>query len=301
MEFKKLGIVTLVALSSMRCLSAEDHHAETKSFTTTPIKENIMMLSGKGGNIGLLTGAQGILLIDDDYKDMTPALIKVLQPFGGVGKLKYIINTHWHGDHTQGNLELGQHATIVAHDNVRARLLNAQEIKLFNMKSEPYPEIALPSVTYKTQMHLHMNNEDVELVHFSNGHTDGDSVVFFKNVNVIHTGDHFFNGFFPFVDVEHGGDVLGMAENITQLITMINDDTVIMPGHGPIGNKTDLIAFRDMLVGTAAEVQKMIDKGATISLAKKKGVSKKWAEWTDGFLTNEVWTGIVYQSLLKNK
>jgi glyoxylase-like metal-dependent hydrolase (beta-lactamase superfamily II) len=146
-------------------------------------------------------------------------------------------------------------------------------------------------------MALHINDEEVELVHFAGGHTDGDSVVFFKSANVVHTGDHFFNGFFPFVDVDSGGNVLVMAENVKSLLAMIDDDTKIIPGHGPLANKADLMAFQQMLEGTAAEVKVMKDKGFNLEKAQKQGLTDKWQSWTDGFLTTDVWISIVYSSL----
>jgi cyclase len=273
------------------------HHADSPTFSITPVTGNLSMLQGRGGNLALLTGQQGLLLVDNDYQDMSAALESALAGYGGTDKLTYIINTHWHGDHTGGNLALGQYANIVAHDNVRKRLLSAQEVKLFKMKSDPYPEIAVPSITYEKAMSLHINGEEVELVHFAGGHTDGDSVVFFKSANVIHTGDHFFNGFFPFVDVDSGGNVLVMAENIKVLLGMIDDDTKIIPGHGPLANKADLMAFVKMLEGTAAEVKAMRDKGLSVDEIQQQGLSDNWQSWTDGFLTTDVWVGIVYSSL----
>ena len=273
------------------------HHADSPKFSQQQVSNNLLMLQGKGGNLALLTGEQGLLLVDNDYQDMSPALQKVLADHGGAGKLTYIINTHWHGDHTGGNLALGKYANIVAHDNVRARLLSAQEVKLFKMKSDPYPEIALPSITYQKEMSLYINGEDVELVHFAGGHTDGDSIVFFNEANVVHMGDHFFNGFFPFVDVDSGGNVLTMAENIATVLTAIDDDTKIIPGHGPLATKADLVAFQKMLEGTAAEVKVHKDAGLSLEQAQAKGLSDQWNDWTKGFLTTDIWVGIVYSSL----
>jgi glyoxylase-like metal-dependent hydrolase (beta-lactamase superfamily II) len=156
------------------------HHGDSTRFSAISVTGNLTMLQGKGGNLALLTGEQGLVLIDNDYQDMSAGLETTLASYGGAEKLTYIINTHWHGDHTGGNLALGQYATIVAHNNVRERLLSAQEIKLFKMKSDPYPEIAVPSITYEKALALHINGEEVELVHFAGGHTDGDSVVFFQ-------------------------------------------------------------------------------------------------------------------------
>ncbi len=291
------GIVSIYFVLSFSSVFAEKHHSESLSFKTIQVSDNIWMLQGKGGNIAILTGKQGLLMVDDDYKVMSDALKKQIQHYGGLDKLTYIINTHWHGDHTEGNLSLGNHALIVAHDNVRTRLLTTREIKLFKMVSQPYPPKALPNMTYTKSMKLYMNGEEVQIVHYPMGHTDGDSVIFFKQANVVHMGDHHFSGFFPFVDIEHGGNVLNMAKNVKTVLALINDQTKVIPGHGPLSTKTDLKDFYDMLLGTSAEVQKMIDSGMSLKQIQEKGLSKRWDSWADGFLSTEVWISIVYNSL----
>lgn len=291
------SIVVTMVLFLPVTVSAEKHHENSPSFKPTKLTSNIYMLQGKGGNLGLIKGKQGILLIDADYKVMSDALKSELSNHGGVNKLSYLLNTHYHGDHTQGNFALGHHAQIIAHDNVRARLLTKQEIKLFKMVSKPYPKHALPSITYEKRLSLHINNEDIEVVHFPNGHTDGDSVVFFKKSNIVHMGDHFFSGFYPFVDVSHGGNVLNMAKNVKSILSMVNSKTKIIPGHGPLSNKEDLQNFYDMLIGTSAEVKTMMDQGLSLDKIKEKGLSKKWNSWTKGFLPTNVWIDIIHSSL----
>lgn len=303
--FKLLQLITLsvpsfiiLALVLSTGAFAEKHHKNTLSFKTIQVTDNIWMLRGKGGNIAILTGEQGFLMVDDDYKVMSDALKKQIKEYGGVDKLSYIINTHWHGDHTEGNLSLGKHSLIVAHDSVRSRLLTTQEIKLFKMVSKPYPEVALPSMTYTKAMKLYINNEEVEIVHYPGGHTDGDSIVFFKKANVVHMGDHHFSGFFPFVDIEHGGNVLRMAVNVKAVLSIIDDNTKVIPGHGPLSSKSDLQDFYNMLVGTSSEVKNMMLQGMNLEQIKAKGLSKQWQSWTDGFLSSEVWIGIVFNSLI---
>ncbi len=302
MHLKNISLIKVLLTGCLLCLStlvfAEKHHTDVLSYKTIKVTENIWMLQGKGGNIAILTGEQGLLMVDDDYKVMSEALKKQIQHYGGLDKLTYIINTHWHGDHTGGNLSLGSHALIVAHDNVRTRLLNVQEIKLFKMVSQPYPEAALPNVTYSKFMTLYMNGEEIDIVHYPDGHTDGDSVVFFKHANVVHMGDHHFSGFFPFVDIENGGNVLTMAANVKLVLAVIDEQTKVIPGHGPLSNKADLQDFYEMLLGTSAEVQKMIDQGLTLEQMKAKGLSERWQSWTDGFIATDVWIGIVYGSLM---
>ena len=295
---KQLLLVSSLSLAASLSATAvqADEKDKKPSFSKVTVTDNISMLQGKGGNIGILKGDDGLLMIDDDYQDMSKALKKALRKLGGAKKVAYLINTHWHGDHTGGNFMMGDYTTIVAHDNVRARLLTAQEIKLFGMKSDPYPAHALPSITYQSTLNLYINDEEVQLVHFAGGHTDGDSVVFFKKANVVHMGDHFFNGIFPFIDIGTGGSAVRMAENVAKVLTMIDNETKVIPGHGPLANKKDLKAFHAMLVGTTAEVKAMKNKGLTIEQAKKQGLSKAWEKWSS-FINTETWIGIVYQSL----
>jgi len=298
--FKNAMLCTTAALVLLapNIGSADNHHTKSPVFKSTQLTDNIYMLQGKGGNLGLLKGKDGLLLIDADYKVMSGALKTELAKHGGVEKLSYLINTHWHGDHTQGNEALGHHAQIVAHDNVRKRLSTTQEIKLFQMVSKPYPEHALPSLTYATRMSMHINGEELKVVHFPGGHTDGDSVVFFKDSNIVHMGDHFFSGFFPFVDVDHGGNVLTMAKNVKTILGMVNDKTKIIPGHGPLSNKADLQAFHDMLVETSAEVKAMKEKGLSLEEIQAQGLSKKWDSWAaKSFFPAKVWIGIIHSSL----
>jgi len=290
--------VAAICLLLTTNIHAGEHHAESPSFKSTQLTDNIIMLQGKGGNLGLLKGKDGVLLIDADYKVMTEALKKELGKFGGVSNLNYLINTHWHGDHTEGNFALGHHAQIIAHDNVRSRLLTTREIKLFNMVSKPYPEHALPIITYTTRLSLHINNENIEVMHFPKSHTDGDSVVFFKNANIVHMGDNFFSGMFPFVDVAHGGNVVNMAKNIQTILGMVDDKTKIIPGHGALSNKADLQAFHNMLVTTTAEVKTMMDKGMSLEKIQAQGLTEEWSAWEKrSFFPAKIWIGIIYNSL----
>ena len=276
MRSKFLSSLTVALSVSVAAMTASaGHHEASPSFKQHAVRGPIQVLQGKGGNIGVLKAADGILLIDNDYPDMNKALKKALKPLGGVESVSFVINTHWHGDHTGGNA------------NVRERLSRPQEVKLFNMKSSAYAEVALPEITYSQTLNLHFGGEELELVHYPSGHTDGDTVVYFKNSNVVHTGDHFFNGFFPFVDVDSGGSVLNMAANVGQILDRIDKDTVIIPGHGPIADKEDLKAFQTMLMM----------EGKDLEAIQEHGLSDIWQSWTKGFLDEKTWISIVYASL----
>jgi cyclase len=294
---KRIAKVGASMLLGLACLSAgaEDHHAlEKNAFKVSQLKEGFHFLQGRGGNILLSEGEDGLLLVDSDYADLSAPLEKTLSKFDR--PLKYILNTHWHGDHTQGNKVLGHQGIIVAHDNVYERLNSRQEVKLFGMVSEPYPKHALPDITYDHRMTMHFNDHKISLLHFPNGHTDGDTVVLFKGANIVHMGDHFFNGFYPFVDVDSGGRVRGVAKNVTKLLAMIGDETLIVPGHGPMASKNDLIAFRDMLLGTASEVEALM-ASKSLEEIQSLGLSAQWDEWEDGFLNEKTWIKIVFDSL----
>jgi cyclase len=295
-HLKKMALaLTLSLVASFPVLAS--HHQHSPEFARTKVTDHIDMLTGKGGNVGVLTGDDGVLLIDDDYHGMTQALRDALQSLGHTGTVAYVVNTHWHGDHTDGNLALGREAQIVAHDNVRIRLLQPQEIKQFNMTSDPYPEEALPEITYSATMTLHINGEIVDIVHYPNGHTDGDSVVFFRNANVVHMGDHFFNGFFPFIDVGTGGNIVSMTQNVGDILARIDKNTRVIPGHGALASKAELQSFHDMLLATTDEVSAMMADGLDLPAIQARGLSAQWQFWAKGFINSEVWIGIIYSSL----
>lgn len=277
---------------------AEEHHSDKKIFSVAEIKPGFHFLQGKGGNILLSDGKDGLLIVDSDYSEMTPALEDTLGKYEG--SLKYVLNTHWHGDHTQGNQVLGHQAEIVAHDNVYTRLSSRQEVKLFNMVSEPYESHALPNITFDQSLTLRFNGETIKALHVPNGHTDGDSIIFFKNANIVHMGDHYFNGMFPFVDVDSNGSVHGVADNIEKMLHKIDEKTVVVPGHGPISNKKELMAFREMLMGTADEIDTMMNNSMTLEAIQEKGLSEQWEAWGNGFLSEKVWISIVHSSLLQD-
>jgi glyoxylase-like metal-dependent hydrolase (beta-lactamase superfamily II) len=285
-----------LAFITMGSLSFADNH-QASSFKVTEIKPSLLLLQGKGGNIALSRGADGLLIIDDDYADMAAALKSEIEKLGGMNKLKFILNTHWHADHTGGNDELGDNVNIIAHDNVRSRLSNRGEVTFFNMVSEAQPKHALPNLTYPDSMRIHFNDQDITLQHYANGHTDGDSVVYFKQANVIHMGDHMFNTMFPFVDIGSGGNAVSFTNNVAQILTTIDDKTIVIPGHGPVTDKQGLSAYLNMLRGTIAEVEAMKKSGLTLEQAQQKGLSQQWQTWNIGFIKQDNWINFIYKSL----
>ncbi|MCB0346416.1 MAG: MBL fold metallo-hydrolase, partial [Bdellovibrionales bacterium] len=257
----------------------------------------LFFLQGKGGNLLASKGQDGLLLIDNDYTEMSEALKKALAGLGGEENVKYVINTHWHSDHTGNNVMLGKRAHIVAHDNVRARLASPQEFKFFGKTTEAMEDVGLPKLTYSKRMKIYFNGHEIELLHFPDSHTDGDTAVFFRDANLVHTGDLFFNGTFPFVDLEHGGNVLKLTESVAALSAQLDERSIIIPGHGALADNEDLSAFYQMLVETTAEVRELKRSGLTKEQAQEKGISKKWKSWGNGFINTPTWIGLVYGSL----
>ena len=294
---RTLTLLGLLAICATQILGhGDDSHFENRQdvqIKTTKVNANVYMLQGRGGNIGALVGPEGILIVDDEYKALSAKLAAALKELGS-DKPRFVFNTHWHGDHTEGNEFFGKDSIIVAHVNVRKRLLDPPVI--FGQKTAPYPSFALPIVTYTESLSLHINGEEVRAVHFPNGHTDGDTVVFFKNANVVHLGDDFFNGFFPFVDLDSGGSVQGMINNLAELIRQIPADAKLIPGHGPLATLDDLKTFRQTLVETSNIVQAAMKKKKSLEEIKKAGLPEKYKSWGSGFIKTEFWIETVYRS-----
>ncbi|HEX6124124.1 MAG TPA: MBL fold metallo-hydrolase [Pyrinomonadaceae bacterium] len=292
-----IGLLTLFGIQVMG--HADDRHFENRQdvqVKTTKVNGNVYMLQGRGGNVGAIVGMDGILIVDDDYKQVSEKLAAALKELGSASP-KYILNTHWHGDHTEGNEFFGKGSIIVAHINVRKRLLDPPVI--FGQKTAPYPAFALPVVTYTESMSLHINGEEVRAVHFPNGHTDGDTVVFFTNAKVVHLGDDFFHGRFPFVDIDSGGSVQGLINNVATLIKQIPPDAKLIPGHGPVSTLEDLKTYHQTLVETSNLVQAEMKKNRSLDDIKKAGLPEKYKEWGSGFIKTDFWIDTIYRSYSK--
>jgi len=229
------------------------------------VKGGIYMLTGQGGNMGLSVGQDSTFLIDDQYAPLSGKIEAAIAEIAD-SPVEFLINTHWHGDHTGGNEAFGSAgAVIVAHDNVRKRLNEGLVSRLRNTTIEPAPGAALPVITFSEDVSFHLNGEEIHIFHIANAHTDGDAVVHFKTSNVLHTGDLFFNGLYPFIDPESGGHIDGMIAAQQQLLDLIDDDTRIIPGHGPLATKADLAAARDLLIEIRRRIQAEIDAGKSMA------------------------------------
>ena len=265
---------------------------------TTKVNGNVYMLQGRGGNVGALVGSDGILIVDDDYKVVGEKLRAALKDLGSE-KPRFIFNTHWHGDHTEGNQVFGQDAIIIAQTNVRKRL--SQVNSIFGEAVQPYALAALPMITFTESMTIHFDGEEVRAVYYPNAHTDGDSVIFFKNANVVHLGDHFFAGRFPFVDLENGGSVQGLINNVGMLIKQIPADAKLIPGHGGLSTLEDLKNYHQTLMETAQIVQNAMKKKKTLDEIKKIGLPDKYKDYGSGFIKTDMWIETVYKSYTVNK
>lgn len=288
----------LCILSVVFCLQAVGTQAQQDlskvEIKATHVAGNVHMLEGSGGNIGVSVGADGILIVDDQFAPLADKIRAALKKLGE-GKLRYVLNTHWHGDHTGGNKEFGPEAPIIAHDNVRKRLTG--ELKATGRETPPSPKEALPVITFDQSLSVHFNGEEIRVLHYPHGHTDGDSIIFFTRSNVVHMGDDFFNGMFPFIDLASGGDVEGYARNVESVIAKIPADAKIIPGHGPLAGLNDLKNFHQMLVETIGIVRERMKAGKSLDQIKAEGLPEKWNSWGTGFIKTPVWIQTIYQGL----
>jgi glyoxylase-like metal-dependent hydrolase (beta-lactamase superfamily II) len=255
----------------------------------------VYMLQGAGGNIGASVGDDGIVIVDDEFLPLAEKIEAALK--GITDKpVKVVLNTHWHGDHTGSNQHFGEKAPIVAQENVRKRLAAGGKTRFGETK--PAEKEALPIITFENDVSVHLNGEDIHAIHFPNGHTDGDSVIFFKQSNVVHMGDDFFNGgMFPFIDIDSGGSVQGMIAGDEKVLVEIPDDVKIIPGHGPLATKEDLRKFITVLKETSAAVQAEMKKGKTLDQLKQEKVLAKWDSWGQSFIKTDMFIEILYDSL----
>jgi cyclase len=268
--------------------------------TATKVNGNVYMLQGSGGNIGVSVGPDGILIVDDQFAPLADKIRAALKTLGE-GKLRFILNTHWHPDHTGGNVAFGPEAPVIAHDNVRKRMSTEQKSEFFKSTTPASPKEALPVITFDQSVGVYFNGEEIRAIHFPHGHTDGDSVIFFSSSNVVHLGDDFFAGSFPFVDLESGGSVEGLAKNIAELIPKIPAGAKLIPGHGPIATIDDLKAYHQMLLATTDIVRKKIAAKKTLDQIKKEGLPAEWNSWGAAFIKTEMWLELIYRSLDQKK
>lgn len=262
---------------------------------TTQVADGIYMLAGAGGNIGVSVGTDGVFVIDDQFAPLSEKIMTAIRRLSDK-PIAYVINTHWHGDHTGGNENFGKAgAVIVAHNNVRKRMSTKQFMKAFNRKVPAAPAIALPVVTFSNDVIFYFNDTEIKVMHRPAAHTDGDSIVMFMQANVLHMGDTFFSGAFPFIDQGSGGSIRGVIAAAQSALSMTDKDTKIIPGHGPMSTRADLKKYHAMLTEVLATMTPLIEAGKTREqILADKPLAKIGEQWGNGFIKTERFTGMVF-------
>lgn len=275
--------------------SAEE---EDVTITPTQVTKQIYMLEGKGGNLGVFIGEDGTFLIDDQFAPLTEKIIESIKSIGGDSP-KFLINTHYHGDHTGGNENLGKKGTLIfSHDNVRDRLNSGSFIQEFDMKRPGIAPEGLPVVTFSEDISFHLNGDTVQAIHVAHAHTDGDSFIYFKTANIIHAGDIFFNGFYPFIDVNHGGSLKGVIKAVDKVLVLTDDKTKIIAGHGPMGDKKQLESYRQMLGTVYERLRSLKAAGKTAQEAvESKPLDDLESTWGDGLFNSDRWIEMIYSGV----
>ena len=292
--------VCLPALTSAVAFAQQDMADVT--VRAERVQGQVHVLFGRGGNIGVFAGNEAVILIDDQFAPLTPKIEAAVRRISD-RPIRFILNTHWHGDHTGGNENFGKAGVvIVAHDNVYHRLSTEQFMAAFNRHVPAAPPAALPVVTFNDELTFHLNGEDVRAYHIPHAHTDGDSLVHFTKSNVVHMGDIMFNGFYPFIDLGSGGNVRGMIAGVEKALAVADDQTRIIPGHGPLTDRKGLEAYHRMLVTARDRIQALIDEGKSLEEAIAARPMADYDEtWGNRFIKPEQFVTFVYRSLKPGK
>ncbi|HEX9895934.1 MAG TPA: MBL fold metallo-hydrolase [Gemmatimonadales bacterium] len=278
--------------------SAAAQNFDTVTVRVVPISQGIAMLVGAGGNLAVSWGKDATFVVDDQYAPLTEKIRAAIATLTA-NPVRFVLNTHYHGDHTGGNENLGKAgALIVAHDKVRVRMSSGQISRVFNRSVPASPTGALPVVTFTETVTFHLNGDEIQAFHVPPGHTDGDAVVWFKRSNVMHMGDLYFKDRYPFIDVDSGGDVEGVIGAAGRVLGMIDDNTKVIPGHGALSNKAELTRYRDMLVVARDRVKKLIAEGKTLDqITAAKPLADYDTTWGTGFINPQIFLRLLYVSL----
>ena len=294
----RVGAMIVLGLLILGASRSQAQSMDDVRIQRVDLGSGLYMLIGRGGNIGVSTGPDGVFVIDDQYAPLT-AKIKAAIAEVDTQPIRFVINTHWHGDHTGGNENLaGQGALILAHDNARRRLESGQLIEAIGRQVPPAPAAALPVVTFDSTVTLHLNGQTIHAFHVDPAHTDGDAIVRFEPANVIHTGDVYVAGMYPFIDISSGGDLNGIVAAADRVLALSNAETKIVPGHGPLSNRADLAAWREMLVDVRRRVRKAIAAGDSLDAIIAARPTRNWdARYGAGFMSPDRFVTLVHQSL----
>jgi len=296
----KLRATLLLSLSLATATVADDQFKDVE-IKTTKVGDGIYMLTGQGGNMGVSAGPDGVFLIDDQFAPLSEKIKSAIAALSDQ-PVRFLLNTHWHPDHTGGNEIMGKAGTvIVAHNNVRKRLAVDNFIEMFGMDAPATDITGLPVITFDSSLTFHLNGGEIIVSHVSNAHTDGDSIVWFRDVNVIHTGDIYFAGMYPFIDTGSGGSITGTINALEQVLAMSDDKTVIIPGHGPVSNKSSLLAYTDMLKTISSTLRKMIAAQSTLEQIQATEPTRDFdGKYGDGFIKNTAFVKMLYKDMARN-
>lgn len=292
---------SIVCAITLWCASARAEEPPQK-LETQKLSDGLYLITGPGGNIALSVGTTGVLLVDDQIAPMTPQLKKAVAAVTPK-PVRFVFNTHWHGDHTGGNAVLGADgAVIVAHENVRKRLSTEQFVAMMNKKVPPSPEPALPVITFTDSIAFHVNGDDLAITHVDPAHTDGDSIVYFKKANVLHMGDTFFSNGYPFIDLGSGGSVDGYVKAADRALAIAQPSTKIIPGHGPVVDREKLRTYRDMIATIRGRIKKLVASGKTLEQVQAaKPTAEFDAAWGGAFIKPSVLVETVYKEMAKKR
>ena len=296
-----LGLIDVFG-NSVAVAAAPDSFAAQEmqdvEIETVPVADGIYMLVGQGGNIGVSIGEDGAILIDDQFAPLTDKIVAAVGALTDKPIL-FIINTHWHRDHTGGNENMGERgAIIVAHENVRRRMSTEQFIEFFDTHVPPSPDMALPVVTFTDAVTLHFNGEEIHVFHVDPAHTDGDSIIHFRKANAMHMGDLFFSNGYPFIDLSSGGSVDGVIGAAEKAGPVADGSTRIIPGHGPLSDAVGLRRYHDMLATIRGRIRELVARGATLEEVIAARPTREYDEfWGQGSRDGDTFAGLVYQSL----
>ena len=283
-------LILLAVLATLVAALPAQGRLDDVKIEIIPVAPGITMLIGAGGNIGVLSGPDGLVMIDDQFAELSDRIREALAKLEG-GDLRFVINTHHHGDHTGGNANFGRQAAIIAHANVRKRLAEPEG------EGEAPPPAALPVVTFTDSIQLSLNGQTLDVIHLANGHTDGDSAIFFCEADVVHMGDLFFSGRFPYIDRAHGGSLKGLLAATEQVLAGTGPKTRIIPGHGPLSTRKDLVAYGDMIRKTRQHVAERREAGLTLTEVQDEGLPEAWASWSWQFIDTKKWIAQLWQAL----
>ena len=292
---------TCFAIGLLWCatfLLAQNDNFDKVQIKVHAVNGSVYMLEGAGGNIGVSVGDDGIVIVDDEFAPLAPKIKAALKGISDK-PVRFVLNTHWHGDHVGGNAQFSTESTIIAQENVRERMKNGSEVA--GRKVPPAEKAALPIITFNDRATVHLNGEDIRAMHFPAGHTDGDSIIYFTKSNVVHMGDDFVRYGFPFIDLGSGGSVEGMIAAVDKIIATFPGETKVIPGHGDLSTVADMKPFLDMLRESLARVQNGIKQGKTLDQLKQEKVMAGFEKWNGDFITTDKWIETLYHDLTDHK